>query len=192
MVSTPEAAEPAPLESPNDAELIARIAEGDGAAFGVLAERLSPLLKRVLLRLGLEPAEVEDVGQETLVKLWHGSSSFRGGSSVSTWACRIAINQGISLLRSPRRRTADLPLGLAVEGPEREIARRELAAEVRAAVLALTPALRAVVILREFEGFSYREMAQALEIPIGTVMSRLNEARSRLRRNLRLAVEGSE
>ena len=192
MVSTPGAAEPAPLVSPNDAELIARIAQGDGAAFGVLAERLSPLLKRVLLRLGLEPAEVEDVGQETLVKLWHGSSSFRGRSSVSTWACRIAINQGITLLRNPRRRTADLPLELAVEGPEGEIARRELAAEVRAAVLALSPALRAVVILREFEGFSYREMAEALEIPIGTVMSRLNEARGRLRRSLRLAVESSE
>lgn len=183
MGSIQEAAEQT-AEGPSDAELLSRVAQGDGAAFGVLAERLSPVLKRVLFRLGLDPGEVEDAGQETLVRLWRGSAGFKGGSSVSTWACRIAINQGISLLRNSKRKPAELPPELSVESPEGESARREQAAAVRAAVLELSLPLRSVVVLREFEGLSYRETAEALEIPIGTVMSRLHDARARLRRSL--------
>lgn len=183
MGSIQEAAEES-SDEPSDADLLQRIAQGDGAAFGVLAERLSPVIKRVLFRLGLDPGEVEDAGQETLVRLWRGSAGFKGGSSVSTWVCRIAINQGISILRVSKRRPVELAPELSVEGPEGESARREQEAAVRRAVMDLSLPLRSVVVLREFEGLSYRETAEALEIPIGTVMSRLHDARARLRRSL--------
>ncbi|GAC1613721.1 MAG: hypothetical protein NVS9B1_22550 [Candidatus Dormibacteraceae bacterium] len=160
------------------------MAAGDGAAFGVLAERLSPMLKRVLFRLGLEAAEVEDAGQETLVRIWRGSPQYRGAASVSTWACQIAINQGISLLRGRRRPPLEIEADHVVGDPEGEGERRQQAAEVRRAVLDLPLPLRSVVVLREFEDLPYREIAAVLAIPIGTVMSRLHEGRARLRRRL--------
>lgn len=160
------------------------MAAGDGAAFGILAERLSPVLKRVLFRLGLEAPEVEDAGQETLVRIWRGSAQYRGAASVSTWACQIAVNQGISLLRGRRRPPLEIEPDHVVGDPEGEGQRRQEAAEVRRAVLDLPLPLRSVVVLREFEDLPYREIADILAIPIGTVMSRLHEGRARLRRRL--------
>ena len=70
----------------SDAELLERIADGDGPAFAELATRLAPALRRVLFRFGLSEAEAEDVLQETLIRVWRGSPGFRARSSVSSWA----------------------------------------------------------------------------------------------------------
>ena len=145
-------------------------------------------MKRVLYRLGLSEPEVEDVAQETLVRIWRGSASFKEQSSVSTWACRIAINQGISLIRSRRPVPADISEPHA--DPQVELEKRQTAAVVRSAVIELPVGLRAVIILREFEDMTYRSIAEVLEIPVGTVMSRLHEARLRLR--LKLISSSSE
>jgi len=77
-----------------------------------------------------------------------------------------------------------LPLAASDEGPEAAVEGKERGERVRQAVLALPPASRAVLVLREYEGLSYREIADTLGIPIGTVMSRLNYARNRLRESL--------
>ena len=132
--------------------------------------------------MGLPEADVDDVAQNTMVSVWRSSSNFRGQSSVSTWACRIALNEAISMLRRRRLPTPDV----AAEAPDPEsTAEGNLrAAQVRAAVGRLPPNLLAVVVLREFEDQSYRTIAEVLRIPIGTVMSRLHQARSRLRRDL--------
>jgi RNA polymerase sigma-70 factor (ECF subfamily) len=165
-----------------DRDLLERVAAGDGAAFGLLAERLTPTLRRVLFRLGLSEADVEDTVQEALVRVWRDSAAFEGRSAVSTWACRIALNLGVTALR--RRRSDPLPRPTAVADTEAAWEELRQAAAVREAVLGLPLRLRTVIVLREFEGLPYRAIAEAVDIPIGTVMSRLHEARARLRRRL--------
>jgi RNA polymerase sigma-70 factor (ECF subfamily) len=165
-----------------DVELLRRVAAGDGVAFAKLAIRLGPILRRVLFRLGLSEVEVDDALQETLIRIWRGSAGFQARSSVSSWACRIAINQGVTALRS---RQEKLPEDRTPPGDTEshwELGVRAQA--VRGAVLALPVHLRTVVVLREFEDLTYRSIAEILEVPIGTVMSRLHEARARLRREL--------
>jgi RNA polymerase sigma-70 factor (ECF subfamily) len=174
-----DASDPGPA---NDRDLLNRIAAGDGTAFGLLTERLTPMLRRVLFRLGLTEVEVEDAMQDTLIRVWQGSARFEGRSAVSTWACRIALNLGVSVLRArrrapPRRPVAVLDVEVAWES-------RQQAEAVREAVLELPVRLRTVIVLREFEGLTYRTIAEVLGIPIGTVMSRLHEARARLRQRL--------
>jgi RNA polymerase sigma-70 factor (ECF subfamily) len=171
---------------PGDHDLLRRVANGDTVAFGLLADRISPVLKRVLHRLGLASADVEDLAQETLIRIWHASPGFRGRSSVATWACRIALNLAISHLRRTSRGTVAEPQAEADPSGQWEAGNR--AEHVRRAVLDLPVNLRTVIILREFEDRSYREMAEILEVPIGTVMSRLHEARGRLRRVLVAAI----
>jgi RNA polymerase sigma factor (sigma-70 family) len=173
-----------------DAELLSRVAAGDGFAFGRLAERLGPMLRRVVFRLGLSETEVEDSLQETLIRIWQAAAGFRNQSSVSTWACRIAINQGLGAIRSRPRSAMHEPVDL--ENPERSLEQRWQAEFVRRALVSLPPALRAVVVLREYEDLSYRTIAAILDIPIGTVMSRLHSARKRLRAELGPSLDGSE
>ena len=158
------------------------MAEGDGAAFGYLSDRLTPILRRTLYRMGLPEADVGDVAQNTMVSVWRSSSNFRGQSSVSSWACRIALNEAISILRRRQRPAGEA----AAEAPDPELTVETnlRAARVRASVGRLPPNLRTVIVLREFEDQSYRTIAEILRIPIGTVMSRLHKARSRLRRDL--------
>ena len=174
-------------EEPDDQELLHLTAGGDGAAFGRLAVRLGRRLRSVLFRLGLSEPELEDALQETLVAIWRGSGNFRGGSVVATWATRIAINQGLALIRR-RRDTREVEPALADRSSgsavEENWERQELGEQVRLAVLSLPEQLRVVVVLREYEDLSYKSIAEILQIPIGTVMSRLHKARSHLRREL--------
>ena len=169
-------------EDCSDVELLERIAEGDGAAFGELAIRLGPMFRRVLFRLGLSDAEVEDACQETLIRIWRGSAGFQARASVSSWAYRIAINQGISVLRAQREQ----PLGEQIADPDAEWCWElgQRAQAVRKAVLSLPVHLRSVIVLREYEDLTYRAISEILAVPPGTVMSRLHEARARLRREL--------
>jgi RNA polymerase sigma-70 factor, ECF subfamily len=171
-----------PREAPTDQQLLERVAAGDGPALGLLAQRLTPMLRRVLFRLGLAETEVEDTVQEALIRIWQGSARFEARSAVSTWACRIALNLGISQVRG--RRLARVEPAVAVLDAEAEWESRRRAEAVREAVISLPPHLRTVIVLREFEDLPYRTIAEIVDIPIGTVMSRLHDARSRLRRRL--------
>jgi RNA polymerase sigma-70 factor (ECF subfamily) len=128
--------------------------------------------------------------QDTLVKIWAGSAGFNGRSSVSTWACRIAINAGVSALRRwrPSSELDEIPSA----GPEAGLELREDARAVRAAVLELPLKLRTVIVLREFEDLPYKAIAEIVDVPIGTVMSRLHDARGRLRRRLEPLLRRSE
>lgn len=167
---------------PTDLDLLKRVADGDEVAFGLLATRLGPTLKRVLFRLGLSAPDVDDVVQDVLIKIWKGSASFQSRSSVSTWVCRIAVNEAISALR--RRPQAASMEPVRVIDPESAWEQQQLISAVRGAVTTLPLPERTVIVLREYEGMPYREIAAMLGIPIGTVMSRLHQARSRVRRKL--------
>jgi RNA polymerase sigma-70 factor (ECF subfamily) len=128
----------------------------------------------------------EDAAQEAFIRAWQNLPNYRPRSPFRNWVYRIATNIALDFLRRERE-TVDveaLSLASSEEGPEAVVERGERGEQVRQAVLSLPSASRAVLVLREYEGLSYREIADTLGIPIGTVMSRLNYARNRLRKSL--------
>lgn len=173
---------------PADAELelIAQSQQGDRRAFGELVRLNREGVINVVYRMCGNVNLAEDAAQEAFVRAWKHLPNYRPRSSFRNWVYRIATNVALDALRRERE-TMDidvLPLTTSDEGPEAAVEEAERGEQVRRAVLALPPASRAVLTLREYEGFSYREIADTLDIPIGTVMSRLNYARSKLRQTL--------
>ena len=133
----------------------------------------------------------EDAAQEAFIRAWQHLANYRPRSPFRNWVYRIATNVALDVLRREKE-TVDvevLPLTSSNRGPEATVARKERGERVRQAVLALPPASRAALVLREYEGLSYQEIADTLDIPIGTVMSRLNYARNRLRKLLAPCLE---
>jgi RNA polymerase sigma-70 factor (ECF subfamily) len=166
-----------------EAEWIAHAQRGDKAAYGQLVQQYQRLVVSVAYRQGLDLAEAEDVAQETFVRAWLALPKYKNSAgSWRAWLCRIAINLAIDFHRRERPR-----LDLDEEMPDRSSGPAEQAeAEarvniVRRALAQLPPASRAALVLCEYEGLSYAEISAALDIPLGTVMSRLNYARRRLR-----------
>jgi RNA polymerase sigma-70 factor (ECF subfamily) len=167
-------------------DLIAQAQQGDRQAFGELVRRHREGVINVVYRMCGDVNLAEDAAQEAFVRAWQHLPGYRPRSPFRNWVYRIATNVAVDALRRERE-TADvdaLPLASPDEGPEAAVEGKERGERVRQAVLALPPASRAVLVLREYEGLSYQGIADALGIPIGTVMSRLNYARNRLRESL--------
>ncbi len=152
-------------------------------------ERVINVVHRMCGDVGL----AEDAAQEAFVRAWQSLPRYDHRGTFAAWLCRIAVNRALDHLRRDRP-TVDvelLPLRSREPGPERRAEEVELQERVQEAVLALPLASRTALVLREYEGLSYREIAETLDIPIGTVMSRLNYARSRLREMLATYVEAA-
>lgn len=166
-----------------EADWIARAQAGDKAAYGELVGQYQRLLVSVAYRQGLDLAEAEDVAQEAFVRAWLALPRYKPSvGSWRAWLCRIAINLAIDF---HRRKRPQVDLDDAIPdggtGPAEQAEKEMRAKMVRQALAQLPPASRAALILCEYEGLSYAEIATALDIPMGTVMSRLNYARRRLR-----------
>ncbi|HSO27124.1 MAG TPA: sigma-70 family RNA polymerase sigma factor [Anaerolineales bacterium] len=174
-----------------DSELILRARQGDQAAFGALIERYWQSLARVVFRLTGDRQQAEDAAQEACLRAWQKLDSYKPDLSFRNWLFRIGVNAAIDMQRRRRPQTSIecIPLASNATSPESLVENHERAARVRQAVLALPPASRAVLALREYEGLSYQEIAATLDIPLGTVMSRLNYARTRLRAELQAYLE---
>ncbi|WP_428937139.1 RNA polymerase sigma factor [Fontivita pretiosa] len=170
---------------PTDAELLARTAAGDQQAFRELVDRHGRYLYGVAHSLCDNPADAEDLVQETLVAALNGS--FRGHSSVRTWLVGILVHQAAMLRRSARRRrTQPLQPDAQHLGNSGSVASVVDARVDLSVMLAeLSPEHRQVIILRELEGMSYEQMAEALGVPRGTIESRLHRAREQLRKRFR-------
>jgi len=167
-------------------ELITQAQQGDRRAFGELVRRHREGVVNVAYRMCGDANLAEDAAQEAFIRAWQHLPSYRPRSPFRHWVHRIATNVALDMLRRERE-TVDidaLSLPTLDKGPEAMVEGKERGERVRQAVLALPPASRAVLVLREYEGLSYREIADTLGIPIGTVMSRLNYARNRLRQSL--------
>lgn len=170
----------------DELKLIAMAQRGDRGAFNELVRRHREGVINVVYRLCADANLAEDAAQEAFIRAWRGLASYRPRSAFRNWLYRIATNITLDVLRRERE-TVDieqLSLAASDSGPEATLVGRERGEQVQRAVLSLPPASRAVLVLREYEGLSYREVAEALDIPIGTVMSRLNYARTRLREAL--------
>jgi len=174
--------------SPVDAEceLIARAKRGDRQAFGELVRSHREGVINVVYRMCGDANLAEDAAQEAFIRAWQHLPGYRPRSPFRNWVYRIAVNAARDVIRRERETVDidDLPLVSAGAGPEAAVEHAERSERVRQAVLALPMASREALVLREYENLSYREIADTLAIPMGTVMSRLNYARNHLRKSL--------
>ncbi|HLG42061.1 MAG TPA: sigma-70 family RNA polymerase sigma factor [Planctomycetota bacterium] len=167
-------------------DLVRRIAAGDSEAFEKLYEAYRKPLANYLYRLCFDRALVEDLLQEVFVRIWRAAASFRAESKVSTFIFRIATNVWINESRRLREKPAEAAADRVQSGePGEELERREREARVRDALRTLPAGERAVLILAEYNGLPYEEIARVLEVPVGTVKSRMFHALQRLRDRLR-------
>jgi RNA polymerase sigma-70 factor (ECF subfamily) len=188
---------------PSDLEVIRRVRNGESEAFRLLVERYQGRAYRLALRVLRDEEAARDAVQDAFVKAYSALARFEGRSSFFTWLYRLVMNQcldarrrdksarevafeeGSGLELSPE---ASLPTVPEVEGvsfaPAAMLMRKELLAHLARAVEQLPPAARETLLLREVEGLSYAEIAMALSIPKGTVMSRLHYARKQVQKLL--------
>jgi RNA polymerase sigma-70 factor (ECF subfamily) len=182
-----------------DRELVARAQRGDKRAFELLVEKYQRKLGRLLSRFIRDPSEVEDVTQEAFIKAYRALPAFRGDSAFYTWLYRIGINTAKNYLMAMGRRA---PTSTEVEAeeaegfeegeqlrdintPESVLLSNEIAETVNRTIEALPEELRKAIQMREIEGMSYEDIAQAMDCPIGTVRSRIFRAREAIAEQLR-------
>jgi RNA polymerase sigma-70 factor (ECF subfamily) len=172
----------------SETELVARAKNGERNAFSELVCIHAQGVRNVIYRMCGDAQIAEDAAQETFIQAWLHLASYRPQTSLRNWLYRIAVNAATDMLRKEKRilpnALEDLQLQDPQLGPESLYSQEERTALVQKAVLSLPEASRAVLVLKEYEGMSYHEIADALEIPIGTVMSRLNYARKVLKDKL--------
>jgi len=177
----------------DERELIQRCIAGDATAFEPLVEKYRQRVWRLAYQVLHDREEAWDVAQEAFVRAFHSLPSFRQQSAFYTWLFRITVNVATDRHRQrgaqsrafgPERvteeewaRTTPDPGG----GPDQEATRAEQRERIKKALDALPPKARTIIMLSDVEGLSYREIAEVLNCPIGTVMSRLHNARKRLK-----------
>lgn len=169
----------------SDEVLIERVRNGDTSAFRYLVERHEQRVATTVTAMLGHTAEADDVGQETFIRFYKALDSFRGDSSVSTYLNRIAINLSLNALKRRKRFLkrfvqSDDPVEMPVEmtSPIETSEKRQL---IQQALQVLQPSFRAVVVLRLIEGYSTKETADLLNLPLGTVLSRLARAQRKMR-----------
>lgn len=171
----------------DDRQWVRRIQAGDRQAFEELLDAYETRVYRLALRFTGSVPDAEDVTQEIFLAVYRGIAHFRGSSSLGTWIYRVAMNHCLEFRR--KRRLESIPydedLMLASsdwrDDPEQSADRQELSAKVEAAINCLSPQHRDVIVLHELQGLTYQEVAAALDVPVGTVKSRLSNAFRRLR-----------
>ncbi len=188
----------------SDLSLVRRVQRGDKGAFDALVLKYQHKLVKLVMRYVRNPAEAEDIAQEAFIKAYRALPQFRGDSAFYTWLYRIAINTAknavVSRDRSPieydlDRSTTDESYDMQgrmkdSETPEGLVLTDEIRSTVNAAIDALPEDLRTAIVLRELEGLSYEEIAEAMACPVGTVRSRIFRAREAIDRRLREVFEG--
>ena len=190
-----------------DAALVAALKAGSEEAFSVLIAQYSQPLYSLIARSLQDPADAADITQEVFIKVFRNIRSFHGEASLRTWLYRIALHEAYNQRRwwSRHKRqelTIDTPVGSpeiedgddgsclsalladAAGSPYDHAARGEMKARVEDALRKLPAAFRTVVVLREMEGFCYEEIAEILDVPAGTVKSRLTRGRAALKQIL--------
>ncbi len=161
-----------------DRVLVDAARAGDVEAFEVLVRRHEGRVYRVAFRLLGSHADAQDATQETFVRAWRGLGRFRGESAVSTWLYRIVTNRCLNMIAASRPAASlDLELLLVGSDPAEITEQRERFAAVARRVASLPPEQRAALVLRDFEGLSYEEVAAALEVSVAAVKGRIHRAR---------------
>lgn len=176
----------------DDGQLIRAACQGEAAAYGTLVRKYQARLCTSLTHLCGSLDDAEDVAQEAFVQAYVKLRSFAGGSSFYTWLYRIAVNAAISRKRRRREQTSvdsqREQLGLEPqddgERADERLLREERAVMVQRALGKLSDEHRTILVLREIDDYDYDEIARVLELPVGTVRSRLHRARLQLKEQL--------
>ncbi|NLO05467.1 MAG: sigma-70 family RNA polymerase sigma factor [candidate division WS1 bacterium] len=194
--------------SQSDVEaLVERSKAGDRRAFGLLVDEYKDRIYNYVSRMLNDPHEAEDVTQEAFLRAYRSLPRFRGASSFHTWLYRIASNLAIDVVRKRKRSEPTYSLDEPLESedgeydreipdsnlsPESRTSTRETRLAVRRAIMDLPEKLRDVMILYELQGETYEDIAEILDVPLGTVKSRLFNARNRLKGSLMELVQAGE
>jgi len=173
-----------------DENLVLRVQQGDKSAFDLLVIKYQHRIIQLVNRYIKDPSEAQDVAQEAFIKAYRALGNFRGDSAFYTWLYRIAINTAKNYLVSRSRRSSDYQVDIqdaeaienapqlqGMETPERLLLNDEIIDTIRTAIDKLPEEMRTAIMLREFEGMSYEEIAAAMDCPVGTVRSRIFRAR---------------
>ena len=172
----------------HESELVIRAQHGDRKAFDELVCTHAQAVMNVIYRMCGDVQVAEDAAQETFVRAWLHLYTYRPGTSLRNWLYRIGVNAAADILRKEKRilpnAIENLQLTDSHPGPEVILTQTERIELVQKTILSLPDLSRAVLILREYEELSYHEIADTLDIPVGTVMSRLNYARKILKEKL--------
>ena len=172
----------------SEAEFVRNAQSGDRNAFSELVRMHARGVFNVVYRMCGDELIAEDAAQETFIRAWQNLSSYRPQTPLRNWLYRIAFNAGMDMLRKEKRilpnAIEDMQLTDGQPGLEALVSQQERTQLVQKAILSLPDASRAVLILREYEEMSYQEISSTLDIPVGTVMSRLNYARKLLKDKL--------
>lgn len=183
----------------DDARLIEDTLRGDSAAFGGLVRKYQDRLFSTVVHVAGSREEAEDVTQEAFVQAYVKLQSFHGESAFYTWLYRIAFNIAVS---RRRRKKCEVSLDASRDNAGREVAddleppgehllREERVQLVHSALGALSEEHRTILVLREMEGFEYEQLSEILDLPTGTVRSRLHRARLQLREQLKAVLHDS-
>jgi RNA polymerase sigma-70 factor (ECF subfamily) len=173
-----------------DRDLVRRVQLGDKSAFDLLVIKYQHKIVHLVNRYVKDPSEAQDVAQDTFVKAYKALGDFRGDSAFYTWLYRIAINTAKNYLLSRSRRHSDYEVDMQdaeqienapqlkdIETPEHQLMNDQIIQVIKSAIEKLPEEMRIAITLREFEGMSYEEIAEAMDCPIGTVRSRIFRAR---------------
>lgn len=186
-----------------DLELVRRVQQGDTRAFDLLVLKYQRRIERLIARMVRDVDLVPDIAQEAFIRAYKALPQFRGESAFYTWLYRIAVNTAKKSLMALGRDPLVTEAALARDGhdedetsvrrveqtddetPEAVLASKEVARVVNEAIESLSEELRQAIVLREIEGLSYEDIAQAMNCPVGTVRSRIFRAREAIAQRLR-------
>lgn len=173
-----------------DQDLVLRVQRGDKSAFDLLVIKYQHRIVHLVNRYVKDPSEAQDVAQDSFIKAYRALPDFRGDSAFYTWLYRIAINTAKNYLLARNRRFMDYELELDdaehvenalqlrnLDTPENLLMNEQIMSVIQTAIDKLPEEMRIAITLREFEGMSYEEIADAMDCPIGTVRSRIFRAR---------------
>nr|WP_325301624.1 sigma-70 family RNA polymerase sigma factor [uncultured Oscillibacter sp.] len=178
------------MTGPREQTWIAAAREGDQGAFEELVRLYEKRVLALTQRMCKNPEDAAEAAQEAFFAAWRGLKNFRGDSSFSTWIYRLASNACVDLLRREGKQQAavslddgelNLDVPSAAASPQEEAERRELREQIEEGLRALPPEYRAALVLREIQQMRYDEIGEALGVDIGTVKSRINRGRKKLR-----------
>jgi len=184
-------------ETESDKRLVERVKRGDKRAFDVLVLKYQHRIANLITRYVRDQDEVLDVTQEVFVKAYRAMDKFRGDAQFYTWLYRIAINTAKNFLVARSRRPPDTDIDVderefseesvvISEGsnPEEQLSGEQLERVLQRALEALPEELRIALMLREFDGLSYDEIAHVMDCPVGTVRSRIFRGRESIEKSI--------
>lgn len=173
-----------------DQLLVEKVLLGDNKAFDLLVLKYQQRIVQLVNRFVKDPSEAQDVAQEAFIKAYRALPKFRGDSAFYTWLYRISINTAKNYLVSRSRRHSDYEVDVqnaeqvenapqlkGMDTPDSVLMNEQIVTTIKAAIEKLPDEMRTAITLREFEGMSYEEIAQAMDCPVGTVRSRIFRAR---------------